>query len=105
MAILTRDMPVAATTSHGHYRLDRDAVLAWAAANPFKAPNPRHAWVATAKALETLGPATADEIAAYRGIHPGNIRKHLLILAAQGAVERGADGQWSLTALQAAGAA
>ena len=105
MAILTRGMPVAATTRHGHHRLDRDTVLAWAAEHPFKAPNPRHAWLGTAQALEDLGPATADEIAAYRDIHAGNIRKHLLILAAQGAVERGPDGQWSLTAEQTAGVA
>jgi len=104
-AIRIRNMPVAATTRYGHHRLDRDAVLAWAATNTFQPSKPRHAWLETAKALEVLGPATTEEIAAYRGIHPGNVRKHLLILDAEGAVERGADGQWSLRALQAAGAA
>jgi len=104
-AIRHRKLPVAATTRYGHHRLDRDAVLAWAATNSFAPARPQQAWLATAKALEVLGPATSEELAAYRDINQGNIRKHLLILAAQGAVERGPDGQWSLTAEQTAGVA
>ena len=53
-------------------------------------------WNTTADGLAVLGGATAEELAAYLDIHPGNARKHLLILQAQGRAERGADGQWSL---------
>jgi hypothetical protein len=53
-------------------------------------------WNVSADALAVLGAATADELAAYLGIHPGNARKHLLILQAQGRAERGGNSQWSL---------
>lgn len=107
MAILTRDMPVVSTstTRHGHYRLDRAAVLDWAATHTFKEYTPRHSWVRTRQALEVLGNATADEIAAYRGIHPGNVRKHLSVLAEDGSAQRGRDGRWSLIVRESVGAA
>jgi hypothetical protein len=53
-------------------------------------------WNAAADGLAVLGAATAEELAAYLGIHPGNARKYLLILQAQARAERAADGQWSL---------
>ncbi len=42
--------------------------------------------------------ATPDELAVGIGLHPGNVRKHLAMLAAAGVVERDDEGLWHLTA-------
>jgi excisionase family DNA binding protein len=42
--------------------------------------------------------ATADELAVGIGLHPGNVRKHLVILASAGVAERDDEGLWRLTA-------
>jgi len=65
----------------------------------------RPTWHDTGEALATLGKATPGEIADYRGdIHPGNVRKHLLILEARGRAVRHPDGEWSIVS-SSAGAA
>ena len=51
-----------------------------------------------ARLLAEWQAATADELAVGIGLHPGNVRKHLLILASAGVAERDDEGLWHLTA-------
>jgi hypothetical protein len=51
----------------------------------------------TAQLLREYQSATTPELAELSQLHPGNIRKHLAILATQGRVECRPDGQWVLT--------
>lgn len=41
--------------------------------------------------------ATANELAVAVGIHPGNVRKHLVMLEAAGVAKRDDEGLWRLT--------
>ncbi len=86
--------------------VSREELLAWASRRP---PRTQPAFAdgaaRTIRALEAIGPATAEELGIFLDIHTGNVRKHLALLARQGDARRRSDGQWSLTALQAAGAA
>jgi hypothetical protein len=56
-------------------------------------------WDVVMDALAVIQPATPEEVAGFVGLHPGNARKHLSILAAQGRVAVGPDRQWTLTNL------
>lgn len=99
-AIWAGRLPAAGRTSLGRPLVRRDDLLAWdkrALRKPQK--KGKEPWLKTAKALGVLGSATAGELAGYLSIHPGNVRKHLLILEAQEQVQRGKDGQWSLAQL------
>jgi DNA-binding transcriptional ArsR family regulator len=51
-----------------------------------------------ARLLAEWQSATADELAVGISLHPGNVRKHLVILAAAGVAERDHEGLWRLTA-------
>ena len=51
-----------------------------------------------ARLLAEWQSATADELAVGIGLHPGNVRKHLVILASAGVAERDHEGLWRLTA-------
>jgi excisionase family DNA binding protein len=51
-----------------------------------------------ARLLAEWQSATADELAVGIGLHPGNVRKHLVILASAGVAERDDEGLWRLTA-------
>ena len=51
-----------------------------------------------ARLLAEWQAATADELAVGIGLHPGNVRKHLVILASAGVAERDDEGLWRLTA-------
>ena len=59
----------------------------------------------TAQLLREYQSATTPELAELSQLHPGNIRKHLAILATQGRVECRPDGQWVLTSEPDTGAA
>ncbi len=59
----------------------------------------------TAQLLREYQSATTPELAELSQLHPGNIRKHLAILATQGRVECRPDGQWVLTPEADTGAA
>ncbi len=50
-----------------------------------------------ARLLADWQEATADELAVGVGLHPGNVRKHLVILEAAGAAERDDSALWRLT--------
>jgi excisionase family DNA binding protein len=51
-----------------------------------------------ARLLAEWQSATADELAVGIGLHPGNVPKHLVILASAGVTERDDEGLWRLTA-------
>ncbi len=50
-----------------------------------------------ARLLADWQEGTADELAVGIGLHPGNVRKHLVILEAAGVAERDDSGFWRLT--------
>lgn len=106
-AICQGKLPAAGRTRLGHHLLRREDVLEWVRRHPTYRPHPANRWDKTASALAELGPATVEELGAYLSLHPGNVRKHLLILSAQGRAERRPDGQWvvSATSTDASGAA
>jgi hypothetical protein len=74
-------------------------VVAWAACsrsgpgNPLPAPRTED----TVHILREYESASAEEVATLLGVHPGNARKYLAMLALQGRARRRADGQWVLT--------
>jgi len=85
--------------SQGCWHVDPADVLAWAARTPPghgpRLPRPR-----TDEVMELLrdwGSASAEELARVLAIHPGNVRKYLAILSAEGRAQRRSDGQWVLT--------
>ncbi len=51
-----------------------------------------------ARLLAEWQEATAEELAVGVALHPGNVRKHLVILATAGIAERDDEGLWRLTA-------
>jgi hypothetical protein len=62
-------------------------------------------WESSAELLTEYGSLSATELAHLAGIHPGNARKYLAILAKQGRAQRLPDGQWIPTAFEHHGAA
>jgi DNA-binding transcriptional ArsR family regulator len=81
-------------------------LIAWDARAPrLGARRKQPAHERTADILATYGPASVDELTVLADLHPGNVRKHLAILAKEGRVERRPDGEWALTTLDHAGAA
>ena len=89
----------------GRPLVTREAALAWNARAVRHAPRRDTANAPIEHALGQYGPATPAELAELVSLHPGNVRKHLAILAARGAAERLPDGQWVLIAESAQGAA
>ena len=83
----------------GFWRVRASDVLAWAArrqrgrGNPL--PTPRTEEVV--QLLSDWGSASAEELAKVMQLHPGNARKYLAILGAEGRAQRQSDGQWVLT--------
>lgn len=74
-------------------------VLAWEAhARKYRPvqrfPVPRTDEVANL--LEEYGSASAEEIAKFLQVHPGNARKYLALLGLEGRAERRPDGEWAL---------
>jgi len=83
------------------WRVRRSDLLAWSdrAARRIAVNRP-HPSQHVAELLATYGSADVAELATIMGIHPGNVRKHLAILAAQGQAEHQDDGQWVLVSSQ-----
>jgi DNA-directed RNA polymerase specialized sigma24 family protein len=98
-------LPSVGKNPDGFHQLRRSDVLVWDRTHRRQTMPTRRPWERTAQAVAELEVATTDELAAYVGLHVGNVRKHLLILRAQGRAERRDDGQWVLTADAHAGAA
>lgn len=73
-------------------------VIAWAAHTPIGRGNPlpRPRTEEVVGLLTDWGSGSAEELATVLGVHVGNARKYLAILAAQGRAERSKDGQWTL---------
>jgi hypothetical protein len=68
---------------------------------PQKLPVPRTDEVASL--LEEYGSASAEEVAKFLQVHPGNARKYLALLGLEGRAERRPDGQWVLCGRQDSG--
>jgi len=85
--------------SEGFWRVTASDVLAWAArtsqgrGRPLPAPRTEE----VVQLLSDWGSASAEELAKVMQLHPGNARKYLAILAAEGRAQRQSDGQWVLT--------
>jgi hypothetical protein len=85
----------------GFWRMPRDEALAWDARTP-RRPRPGHqlrGYQQVAALLEEFGTLNVGELTALLGVHSGNARKHLAMLARQGRARRRADGQWELQPL------
>jgi hypothetical protein len=68
----------------GRWYIDREVLLAWhARARQIDRVGPRP-WERVAELLSEHGSASTEEIARLMQVHPGNARKHLAILAAEG---------------------
>jgi excisionase family DNA binding protein len=79
------------------WQIRREDVMAWDQQARRYRRGRAATWNHAADMLAAHGPATAAEIADLLGIHAGNARKHLAILAKKGRARRGPDGQWALT--------
>jgi hypothetical protein len=87
----------------GFWRMPPDDALAWHARTPRKPRPSRQArgYQQVAALLEEFGTLNVGELTALLGVHSGNARKHLAILARQGRAHRRPDGQWQLQAKHA----
>lgn len=94
-----------ATRVEGRWYIDRATLMAWNKRARWRPVAKRPSYEGTAELLEEYHSMTPDELATLAGIHVGNARKHLALLAAHGRAERLDDGQWTLTARQHQGAA
>ncbi|MDQ6839818.1 MAG: hypothetical protein M3137_16205 [Actinomycetota bacterium] len=94
------------SNERGRWYVDREAVLAWdKRTRRYDRQRVTPAWARTGDLLAEYGSATVEELALLAGLHIGNVRKHLAILANLGRAERRPDGQWVLTAESRQGAA
>lgn len=87
-----------ATNERGHWWIEPDAVVRWDSASrrgPVLVRQPSHE--RTAGLLAEYYSASVEELARLADLHPGNVRKHLALLAQEGRVVKLADGQWTLT--------
>jgi hypothetical protein len=88
----------ATANKRGHWRLAPEDVIAWdRRTSRIHRGRRTRAWEQAAALLADYGSLSAEELAELAGIHVGNARKHLAILAKQGRSRRLADGQWVLT--------
>jgi hypothetical protein len=87
------------------WRVKREDVLAWHARTRLRSRYSSRPWDRAAELLVEYGSLSIQEMAPLLGRHPGNARKYLAILKAEGRAERLSDGQWVLVEKQAAGAA
>ncbi len=78
----------------GFWRVRREDVVAWDARACRKPPRTSRAYDRTGALLDEYGSATPDEISKLQGVHVGNARKYLAILAAEGRAHRHDDGEW-----------
>lgn len=105
-AITSEHLP--AYNNNGRWLVRREDVIAWDQRTHRRPPSQRSrttGWERAATALADYGSVSADELAALLGLHPGNARKYLAILAKQGRARRLDDGQWVLVDVEGQGAA
>jgi hypothetical protein len=77
----------------GFWRVHRDDVLAWDARTRRKNVKKR-AYERSAELLAEYESLTADELSKFQGVHVGNARKYLCLLAVEGRAHRHDDGEW-----------
>jgi hypothetical protein len=94
-----------ATNEIGRWYIERSTLMAWDKRARRRDLGKPRAYERTAELLEEYYSVSPEELATLAGIHVGNARKHLALLAAEGRVERLDDGQWVLTTRQDQGAA
>jgi hypothetical protein len=78
------------------WRVTRSDVLTWhqgARRSPRALSRP---WERAAELLEEYGSLSLQELTLLLGRHPGNARKYVALLKAEGRAERLLDGQWVL---------
>ena len=95
-AIVRGKLPAIKNRSDATWRVRRDELLAWDKQTSRCTANRPHPWELVVELLEAFGSASSAELAPLLGIDPGNVRKHLAILATQGRARRRPDGQWVL---------
>jgi hypothetical protein len=86
------------------WRVSRADLFTW---HTGTRPSPRRSsrpWEHAADLLAEFGSLSVDELGLLLGRHPGNARKYLAILKAEGRAERLPDRQWVLIKSQAGAA-
>lgn len=78
----------------GFWRVRREDVVAWDARGPRKRSPKKHAYERSADLLAEYGSLTAAELSKFQGVHVGNARKYLCLLAVEGRAHRHDDGEW-----------
>jgi Helix-turn-helix domain len=90
---------------HGRWLIRREDLLAWDQKTGRRRRHRSSPWDVSAELLTEYGSLSATELAHLMGIHSGNARKYLAILAKQGRARRLPDGQWVPIVLDHPGAA
>jgi hypothetical protein len=86
------------------WRITRADLFTWhTGTRPSPRPSSRR-WEHAANLLAEFGSLSVDELGLLLDRHPGNARKYLAILKAEGRAERLPDGQWVLIKSQAGAA-
>ncbi len=103
---LVRAGVIPATLMSGRWFVHEDALVRFAesfhppatvAVRPRPASRGERTRTAMARLLADWQEATADELAVPLELHPGNVRKHLVIMEAAGLASRDVKGAWRLT--------
>ena len=87
------------------WRVTPPDLLAWNARTRRSSRSSSRPWERAAGLLAEYGSLSPQEMTPLLDRHPGNTRKYLAILRAEGRAERLPDGQWVLTNKSQAGAA
>jgi hypothetical protein len=77
----------------GFWRVRREDVVAWDSRTRRRNAKKR-AYERSAELLAEYGSLTADELSKFQGVHVGNARKYLCLLAVEGRAHRHDDGEW-----------
>jgi len=77
----------------GFWYVRREDVLAWDA-RARRQRVKKKAYERSAELLTEHGSLTADELSKFQGVHVGNARKYLCLLAVEGRAHRHGDGEW-----------
>lgn len=94
-----------AVNERGRWYIERDALVAWDKRARRFVRTRTPSWERAAEIIAEYGSVSAAELAQLAGIHIGNARKHLAILAKNGRVRCLDDGQWVLLGRQHQGVA
>ena len=79
-AIYANLLPRFTRNEFGRPLVRRQDLLEWASRRPPTTRDPHDCYERTWEALAEIGPASADELATYLGLHAGNVRKHLVVI-------------------------